>query len=168
MNNKKLLSLLVIAPILLSGCSITFNLGNGISSSGTDTGNGGEHDFVPVTSTGDDDNNKPEAPTFSIKQAYFTDEQGHLKVEYTCNYPTPFNVTGHTYLKLNITGVQAREVDYSHEGYFTLLSPIVSTTLKFEFYDTDETVYISKRYQDVNLYDPGKPVETIDYLDHIN
>ena len=162
---KKILPILLIAPMLLSGCTIIIGGGkiNSGGSSGT-TGSSGSGEFTPITSTGDDGGNtKVDEPTLEISNAEFIDKNGHLKVTYTCNYLTPFNVANHTFAKLNITGVTASEIDYSHEGYFTVLSPVVATSLKFEFYDTNDTVYLMKRYQDVKLFDESKPVVNIDF-----
>ena len=122
--------------------------------------------FFTPTRPGQD--TTPKEVSFSISSAAFTDEQGHLRVDYTCNYSSPFAVTGHTFSKINITGVTASELDYSNSGYFTLLSPIINTSLKFEFFDTSNKVYITSRYQNVTPYDgssvtPPQPDDGIDY-----
>ena len=107
-----------------------------------------------------EENNEPDPVAFNITSAQYIDVEGHLKVTYTCNYPSPFEVSGHTYAHINITGVLASEVDSSNAGYFTLLSPIIQTSLKFEFYDTSDNVYISTRYQNVVLFDEDNPTPT--------
>ena len=149
--NKKLFSLFIISPILFSSCSTMWSSRNSNSV------------FEPVESDTDSQSEEPAAVEFNIVSAQFIDNECHLRVQYTCNYPTPFNVTGHPFNKLNITGVLASEIDYSHDGYFTLLSPIINTTLKFEFYDTNNIVYISLRYTNVVLYNEENPTPVIDY-----
>ena len=123
-----------------------------------------EPEFVPEEK---DDDTEPVEVEFVITSAAFIDEERHLKVNYTCNYESPFVVNGHEFSKLNITGVTATELDISHQGYFTLLSPIYQESLKFEFYDSNNSIYISLRYQNVKLYDPDDPVNppSIDYPD---
>ena len=130
--NKKYFPLLIISAFLFSSCSFSFSPNKG---------------------------EEPEVVEFSISEARFTDEQGHLKVTYECNYDSPFDVDGHKFGKLNITGVTSSELNYSTSGYFTLLSPIVSTSLKFEFIDNDNVVYISTRYANVILYNEPGPID---------
>ena len=145
--NKKIIPLVLLSSFLLTGCEFIYSFFP-------------EEEFVPA----DKDDDEPEAVEFAITSAYFTDEERHLRVNYTCNYDSPFVVTNHEFSKLNITGVTASELDVTHEGYFTLLSPFYQTTLKFEFYDSNNYVYISLRYQNVQLYNPDTPVPpSIDY-----
>ena len=152
--NKKVIPLLLISSFLLTGCEFL------------DALLPEEEEFVPADKDDDDDTPKPEEVEFAITSAMFIDANRHLKVNYTCNYESPFDIPGHEFSKLNITGVTASELDVSHERYFTLLSPIENTTLKFEFYDSNNKVYISLRYQNVTLFDPDVPVPpTIDYPD---
>ena len=153
--NKKIIPLVLLSSFLLTGCEFIYSFFP-------------EEEFVPEEKE-DDDPTQPEAVEFAITSAAFIDANRHLKVNYTCNYESPFDVPGHEFSKLNITGVTATELDVSHTGYFTLLSPIENTTLKFEFYDANNKVYISLRYQDVKLYDPDTPVPpTIDYPEGYN
>ena len=148
--NKKVIPIILLSSFLLTGCDFINSFFP-------------EDDFVPAD-TEEEDPPKPEEIEFSITSAAFIDENRHLKVNYTCNYESPFDVSGHEFSKLNITGVTVSGLDVSHQGYFTLLSPIESTSLKFEFYDSDNIIYISLRYQDVKLYDPDDPIPpTIDY-----
>ena len=145
--NKKIIPLVLLSFFLLTGCEFIYSFFP-------------EEEFVPA----DKDDDEPEAVEFAITSAYFTDEERHLRVNYTCNYDSPFVVTNHEFSKLNITGVTASELDVTHEGYFTLLSPFYQTTLKFEFYDSNNYVYISLRYQNVQLFNPDTPVPpSIDY-----
>ncbi len=58
--------------------------------------------------------------------------------------------------------MKAKELDYSHDGYFTLLSPIIDTSLKFEFYDTEGSIYLTYRYDNVIPYGEDIP-DPIDY-----
>ena len=149
--NKKFIPLLLVSTFLLSGCDIISSIFEG-------------KDFVPEEKDDSDDTPKPEAVEFAITSAGFTDANGHLKVNYTCNYESPFDVPGHEFSKLNITGVTATELDVTHIGYFTLLSPVIQSTLKFEFYDANGKVYISLRYQNVSMFDPDDPTPpAIDY-----
>ena len=149
--NKRVIPLLIISSFLLSGCDVIDSFIHY-----------GEQDFVPEEKE-DEEPNTLEEVTFNISSAYFTDKDGHLRVNYTCNYESPFDVPGHEFSKLNITGVMATELDVSHQGYFTLLSPIVQTTLKFEFYDAQNQIYISLRYSNVTLYDEDSPVPPVDF-----
>ncbi len=146
--NKKILPLLLICPMMLSSCDYLREYF--------------EPEFVPEEK---DDDTEPVEVEFVITSAAFIDEERHLKVNYTCNYESPFVVTGHEFSKLNITGVTATELDISHQGYFTLLCPIYQESLKFEFYDSNNSIYISLRYQNVKLYDPDDPINppAIDY-----
>ena len=147
--NKKIIPLVLLSSFLLTGCEFIYSFFP-------------EEEFVPEEKE-DDDPTQPEAVEFAITSAAFIDENRHLKVNYACNYDSPFDVPGHEFSKLNITGVTASELDTSHTSYFTVLSPIESTTLKFEFYDSENKVYISLRYQDVKLYDPDDITPTIDF-----
>ena len=149
--NKRVIPLLIISSFLLSGCDVIDSFIHY-----------GEQDFVPEEKE-DEEPNAPEEATFNISSAFFTDKDGHLRVNYTCNYESPFDVPGHEFSKLNITGVMATELDVSHQGYFTLLSPIVQTTLKFEFYDAQNQIYISLRYSNVALYDEDNPIPQVDF-----
>ena len=149
--NKRVIPLLIISSFLLSGCDVIDSFIHY-----------GEQDFVPEEKE-DEEPNTPEEVTFNISSAFFTDKDGHLRVNYTCNYESPFDVPGHEFSKLNITGVMATELDVSHQGYFTLLSPIVQTTLKFEFYDSQSQIYISLRYSNVTLYDEDNPIPQVDF-----
>lgn len=152
--NKKILPLLLICPMMFSSCDYLKEYF--------------EPEFVPEEKE-DDNPTQPEAVEFAITSAAFVDANRHLKVNYTCNYDSPFDVPGHEFSKLNLTGVTASELDITHTGYFTLLSPIENTTLKFEFYDSENKVYISLRYQNVTLFDPDTPVPpTIDYPEGYN
>ena len=153
--NKRLIPLVILSSLLFSSCDI---LDSFLEPS--------EEDFVPSEKDDDDNTPEPVAIEFAITSAAFTDEQGHLQVAYTCNYGSPFDIPGHEFSKLNITGVTASELNTSNEGYFTLLSPIINTTLKFEFYDSENKIYISLRYANVTLYDPDVPTPPIiDYPD---
>ena len=153
--NKKIIPLVLLSSFLLTGCEFIYSFFP-------------EEEFVPEEKE-DDDTPTPEAIEFAITSAAFIDENRHLKVNYTCNYDSPFDVPGHEFSKLNITGVTVSELDITHTGYFTLLSPIENTTLKFEFYDSENKVYISLRYQNVTLFDPDTPVPpTIDYPEGYN
>ena len=153
--NKKIIPLVLLSSFLLTGCEFIYSFFP-------------EEEFVPEEKE-DDDPTQPEAVEFAITSAAFIDANRHLKVNYTCNYDSPFDVPGHEFSKLNITGVTASELDITHTGYFTLLSPIENTTLKFEFYDSENKVYISLRYQNVTLFDPDTPVPpTIDYPEGYN
>ena len=146
--NKKLFPLFIIPTFLLSACNFLTPLDS-------------ESELTPSSS----ENSSSQGPVevqFSISKAVFLDKEGHLKVNYLCNYASPFNVTNHIFSKLTITGVNVSELNYSNPGYFTLLSPIISESLKFEFYDTNNAVYISYRCEDVLLYDDS-PSETIEY-----
>ena len=148
--NKKIIPLMLLSSFLLTGCEFINSFFP-------------EDDFVPAGKDDDDDTPTPEAVEFSITSALFIDTERHLKVNYTCNYDSPFDVPGHEFSKLNITGITATQLDTSHTGYFTLLSPIVNASLKFEFYDADNKIYISLRYQDVRMYDPEDITPTIDF-----
>ncbi len=153
--NKKFLPLILLSSFLLTGCEFIYSFFP-------------EEEFVPEEKE-DDDTPTPEAIEFAISSAAFIDENRHLKVNYTCNYDSPFDVPGHEFSKLNITGVTVSELDITHTGYFTLLSPIENTSLKFEFYDSENKVYISLRYQNVTLFDLDTPVPpTIDYPEGYN
>ena len=154
--NKKVIPLLIISSFLLSGCDIIDSFIHY-----------GEQDFVPEEKD-EEEPSKPEEVTFNISSAYFTDKDGHLRVNYKCNYESPFDVPGHEFSKLNITGVTASELNVSHQGYFTLLSPIVNTKLKFEFYDSNNQIYISIRYSDVTLYDEDNPIIQVDFPEGYN
>ena len=159
--NKKLIPLLILPTILLSACNLLSPFDNY------------EDDFVPSQSSNpsssDGSSSSSESKTeisFNITLANFIDNQGHLKVQYTCNQGSPFSIQGHAFSKLNITGISASEIDHSNSGYFTLLSPVVQKTLKFEFYDTNNIVYITYRTSDVYLYGeelPPEPPADIDY-----
>ena len=142
--NKKVLPLLLLSSFLLTSCDIL------------DAFFERSQDFEPQEQDPGDDP-KPEEVELTITKAEFTDAEGHLRVDYTCNYASPFNVPGHEFSKINITGVTATELNCATDGYFTLLSPIVNTSLKFEFYDANNKVYISLRYQNVILYDEDNP-----------
>ena len=176
--NKKIFALALIPSLLLASCELLDILAEEVSEYSNDQeqqnnshkqDDNEQHQSGDTTPSGGDqgeqgqgkEDTQPDPITFSITSAKFTDESGHLKVEYTCNYGSPFVIEGHTYSHLNITGVLAREVDSTHEGYFTLLSPIVNTNLKFELYDTDENVYITERCTNVVLYEESTP--GIDY-----
>ena len=145
--NKKRLALLVLPILLLTSCGMF-----------SDNSEGG---------------NTPKEIEFEITSASFLDEEGHLKVNYTCNYDSPFEVEGYEFSKLNISGVTASEVDTTKTSYFTALSHVKNTTLKFEFYDTNGKVYISTRFNDVKPYgvtpdpdpdpDPDPQEDPIDY-----
>lgn len=149
--NKKIIPLLIISPMILSSCTLFFDSSEEKSSSISSSEN-------------ESSGSQYEEVTFSIVSANFIDEKGHLKIYYSCNYPSPFNVTGHTFNKLNVTGVTVKELNSATSGYFTILSPIISTSLKFEFYDTNNVVYILERCNDVKLYDgEEEEEETIDY-----
>ena len=153
--NKKIIPLVLLSSFLLTGCEFIYSFFP-------------EEEFVPEEKE-DDDPTQPETVEFAITSAAFIDANRHLKVNYTCNYDSPFDVPGHEFSKLNITGVTVSELDITHTGYFTLLSPIENTTLKFEFYDSENKVYISLRYQNVTLFDPDTPVPpTIDYPEGYN
>ena len=147
--NKKIIPLVLLSSFLLTGCEFIYSFFP-------------EEEFVPEEKE-DDDPTQPEAVEFAITSAAFIDANRHLKVNYTCNYDSPFDVPGHEFSKLNITGVTVSELDITHTGYFTLLSPIENTTLKFEFYDSENKVYISLRYQNVTLFDPDDITPTIDF-----
>ena len=189
--NKKLLAIALVPSLLLACCDLLDIFVEELNDMTTDveqpqnnTQNQQSNNSKPQNNNEQTTNNQqnnnenqgnqtqPDPIEFSVTSAQFTDNDGHLKVNYTCNYGSPFEIEEHTYHHLNITGVLASEVDSTHEGYFTLLSPIIQTNLKFEFYDTDENVYISKRCQNVVLYEenvtpPDTPVTppgpTIDY-----
>ena len=154
--NKRIVLLLVFSPLVISSCSLLdFSSAN---------------DFVPASS-GDNSSiispSSEQAPIeFNISSAAFTDEAGHLKVTYTCNYASPFAIPGRTFEKINVMGVTASELDYSYPGYFTLLSPIINTSLKFEFFDDNNTVYISIRYNNVLPYEES--TDTIVYPEGYN
>ena len=156
-HNKKLIPLLILSPILLSSCSEwNFDVKS--------------NDFTPSqnsseTTSGSSSSSNEEHPevTFQITKAEFTDKDGHVKVTYTCNYASPFEVYGHEFAKLNITGNTVSELDRSRSGYFTFLSPIIKNTLKFEFLDTNNVAYISLRYENVISYQDEPVNPTIDY-----
>ena len=139
--SKRFFMLLVFSPLVISSCTLNRFSGE---------------DFVPVssenTSSVSSSSEQPEIQ-FTISSARFTDEQGHLRVDYVCNYASPFAIPNHTFEKINVTGVVSTELDYSHASYFTLLSPIINTSLKFEFFDDEGTVYISARCTNVELYE---------------
>lgn len=154
--NKRLIPLLILSPILLSSCAgWNFDVKNS--------------DFTPSQSssetTSSSSTSKDEHPevSFQINKAEFIDEEGHVKVTYTCNYTSPFEVYGHEFSKLNITGNTVNELDRSHTGYFVFLSPIIKNTLKFEFFDTNNAIYISLKYENVISYDDTPVDPTIDY-----
>lgn len=129
--------------------------------------NGGDEEVTPTSSsqisTSSSSSSGQSAVEFTITSAMFVDEENRLLVNYRCNYSSPFNVAGHEFSRLNITGVNVNEenIDHSNPGRFSLISPVVSTTLKFEFYDIYGKIYISTRYSDVKLYTPDTP--DIDY-----
>ena len=141
--NKKAILLLVFSPLVISSCSL-MNLSN--------------EDFVPASSSSQTTNPDVE---FAVTAAEFTDEQGHLTVHYNCNYSSPFDVAGHSFDHLNIKGVRASEVN-SQNNYFTVLSPIINKDLKFEFFDTNGSVYISTRFNGVTPYGE-QPIDPIVY-----
>ena len=182
--NKKAFALALIPSLLLASCDLLDLFVDELNDMTSETQQqennsekqdnneqqpSGEQEQNQQEEQGKEEEKQPDPITFTIASAKFTDESGQLKVNYTCNYGSPFLVEGHTYSHLNITGVLAREVDSSNEGYFTLLSPIIQTNLKFEFYDTDENVYISERCQNVELYvEETPPGPTIDYPNGYN
>ena len=125
--NKKIIPLVLLSSFLLTGCEFIYSFFP-------------EEEFVPEEKE-DEHPTQPETVEFAITSAAFIDANRHLKVNYTCNYDSPFDVPGHEFSKLNITGVTVSELDITHTGYFTLLSPIENTTLKFEFYDSENKVY---------------------------
>jgi len=139
--NKKSFVFLTLSALLLASCDLKINFDNNTQGGGDNGGN----------------SNTPVEVSFAITSAAFTDAAGHLRVNYTCNYSSPFAVTGYTFSKLNITGVTVSELDYSQSEYFTLLSPIVDTSLKFEFYDTTGAIYITSRYANVTLFEEENP-----------
>lgn len=144
--NKRIVPLVITLPLILSSCVFTFSE---------------RSDFVP-SSQDDSSEQTPQEIIFNVVSARFTDQQGHLTVNYTCNLGSPFDIDGHLFSKLNVTGVTVSELNTEGSGYFTLLSPIVSASLKFEFYDSNNVIYISKRYESVEQYVPGI---SIDYPD---
>ena len=151
--NKRFVSLLVL-PFLISSCSdLNFNIKN---SDFTPSSNSSE------TSSGSSSSNEehPEV-TFQISKAEFIDKEGHLKVNYVCNYASPFEVYGHEFSRINIAGNTVSDLDRSHPGYFTCLSPIIKTFLKFEFIDTNGSAYISVRCDEVEQYDESSGSEVI-------
>ena len=162
--NKKFLTLALIPSMLLGSCDLLDYLMDEPSNSSEQNK---EYNKKEDQST---DDKNPEAVIFSIISAKFTDEIGHLKVNYECNYGSPFNINGHPFSHLNITGVLAKEVDSSNDAYFTLLSPIIQTTLKFEFYDINENLYISCRFENVEPYNEETvdPAQTITYPEGYN
>ena len=151
--SKKTIIFPIIFGMLLTSCDFL------------DFSNNSEQEFVPAEKQEEDKTPQPDPITFSIISAQFTDDSGHLRVNYTCSYESPFDIPGHEYHHLNVTGVTASEVNTTHQGYFTLVSPIINTTLKFEFYDVNNDVYISYRCENVTLYDDDNPnpVPQIDY-----
>ncbi len=153
--NKKAILLLVFAPLVISSCSLMtlYSEDEFVTSSNSEN---------PSNSSSSSENPPVE---FSISSAAFVDKENHLEVNYTCNYASPFVVPDHPFKNLNITGITVdnNELDYSYPGYFTLLSPVVSTSLKFEFFDEDDALYISVRYNNVLPYEESS--QTIDYPD---
>lgn len=152
--NKRLIPLLILSPILLSSCAgWNFDVKNS--------------DFTPSQSssetTSGSSTSKDEHPevSFQINKAEFLDKEGHIKVTFTCNYASPFEVYGHTFAGLNISGNSVSELDGSHPGYFTCLSPFIKTSLKFEFIDDKGHAYISVRHDDVVQYDEGSSSEIV-------
>ena len=150
--NKKLIALLCISPLILSACNL-----DGIF----DFINNNIPDFEPNGGNTDDD--EDEDIEFEITSALFTDEAGHLKVNYTSNYVSPFKIGKHPFKKLNVSGVAASEIDSSHDDYFTILSPVVNEILKFEFFDTSDRLYISTKYENIIMYDEGSQGQTIEF-----
>jgi hypothetical protein len=152
--NKRLIPLLILSPILLSSCAgWNFDVKNSDftpsqSSSETTTGSSSSIDEHPEVS-------------FQINKAEFLDKEGHIKVTFTCNYASPFEVYGHEFAGLNISGNSASELDGTHPGYFTCLSPFIKTSLKFEFINDQGHAYISVKYDNVIQYDEGSSSEII-------
>ena len=105
-------------------------------------------DFIPVSS--DSQTTNPDVE-FAITAAEFTDQEGHLTVHYNCNYSSPFDVAGHSFDHLNIKGVRASEITSANNA-FSVLSPVINKDLKFEFFDSKGSVYISTRFNGVTLY----------------
>ena len=139
--------LLVFSPLVISSCTL-----NRFSS----------EDFVPASNSSQ--TTYPEIK-FSITAAEFIDEQGHLKVHYNCNYSSPYNVANHEFDRLQIMGILVTENNNStqEQKYFTVLSPIVQKSLKFEFFDKQGNLYISARFNDVSLYGEDPIDELIEY-----
>ncbi len=134
--NKKLLTLLFVPTFLTTSCGM-------FSSSQEEKGD-----------------DEPKDINFVITEATFTDEEGHLQVNYTCDYD-PFTLGEHPFSRLTNFGNSVTELDYSLEGIFTFKTSLISTSIKLEFFDTNNTVYLTYRYQDVTQYDPGQ--SPIDY-----
>ena len=159
--NKKFLTVLLVTPFILSACSLE-DLHNRFPHIFP-----GDDDFVPshdVDPHEEEDDPTPPEPEFHISSARFIDEQGHLRVDYYCTVGNPFFYDKHPFGKLNIMGVTASEIDSSPAGYFTVLSPIIDTSLKFEFYDINNVVYFTERYTNIIPYSPDTPIEPgIDY-----
>ena len=114
--NKKLSALFALTSLLLSSCT-TLTIPSGIPHG--EQGEGGE---------------TPEEVVFNVTSSKFIDEEGHLEVSYSCNYSSPFEVTGHSFSKLNVSGVSISELTRGN-NMFTILSPVVYSSLKLEFYD---------------------------------
>ena len=169
--NKKVLALALIPSLLLASCELLDILVEEVNTySEQEEQKQKEDNKENKQENQDKENQEPDSITFNITSAKFIDEVGHLKVNYECNYGSPFNIKGHNYSHLNITGVLAKEVDSSNDTYFTLLSPIIQTTLKFEFYDTDGNMYLSNRFENVEPYNDETidPSQTITYPDGYN
>lgn len=144
--NKRFVLLLVFSPLVISSCSLM---------SVSD-----EKEFVPVSSISSSDNQRPDVE-FSITSAAFTNAEGNLLVNYVCNYASPFAIAGHDFSKMTITGVVVEEIDTSIPGRFSLVSPVIDASLKFEFIDIFGKTFISYRYNDVKLY--NSDTTDIDY-----
>ena len=169
--NKKVFALALIPSLLLASCELLDILVEEVNTySEQEEQKQKEDNKENKQENQDKENQEPDPITFNITSAKFIDEVGHLKVNYECNYGSPFNIPSHTYSHLNITGVLAKEVDSSNDAYFTLLSPIIQTTLKFEFYDTDGNMYLSNRFENVEPYndETTDPSQTITYPDGYN
>ena len=138
--NKKLLTLLFVPSLLTTSC--------GFFSSNSEGGEGGD---------------KKDEINFSITHAEFTDDNGHLTVNYTCNLGNPFTLEDYPFSKLNNFGVVVSELDYSQQGVFTLKTPVVTSSLKLEFFTTSNEVYITSRYEGVVMYEPDIPPEVINF-----
>ena len=133
--NKKLSALFALTSLLLSSCA-TLTIPSGIPHG--EQGEGGQ---------------TPEEVVFNVTSSKFIDEQGHLEVSYSCNYSSPFEVTGHSFSKLNVSGVSISELTRGN-NIFTVLSPVVYSSLKLEFYDTNNVIYLTSRLNDVEMYTP--------------
>ena len=133
--NKKLSALFALTSLLLSSCT-TLTIPTGIPHG--EQGEGGK---------------TPEEVVFNVTSSKFIDEEGHLEVSYSCNYSSPFEVTGHSFSKLNVSGVSISELTRGN-NMFTVLSPVVYSSLKLEFYDTNNVIYLTSRLNDVEMYTP--------------